>query len=651
MTTRRDVSLNVLADISKYQQQFAKIPGYTDKQAAKAAERLEKRMSKAAADSARAAQRAAQRSARSFEQAGNGPRGLAASLDTVAEKSGDVDSIIAGLGGALGAIDPKLQAVATGFSDAAGGLEAVSKAGVLSIPAMGAVGVAVAALGAAYLVLAHDAEEAQAAQEDAARKAAEAQKAFTGFTAAIRDLDVEIRKLTGDYDEIGEAERKRVESFNRQAAAADRFLTKQIASTKAEQERLRELQRSGDASDETTAALSRQNEILSRQTAQLSAVRERSERFRASNELLAEELRERKAEEEAAAQASEDLKAADEAAARAADRLAAAQAKQKSQVEALVAAGKERAAQVDRDIKLAEQNAQIVARATQVELTAMGELAKATDEQLARAEEIRLQRIQNAQGDRALELQAKDDFEAASTAITEQYERERSQILKEETEKRKAYTLAQDTLQRQTITQFGNLAVASAAQTTATISRILADKGQTKRARRAFEIAKAFNVAMVIMETIRAARGALLPPPAGFGAVLGPAAAGIIAATGAVQVAAIRNQKPPQFYRGTSMVERYASGTSRVNGGTADAVPAVLHEGEAVLNRRAAERMGRGNIEAMNAGRTGGAPQVVAISTIGHRQFRDFYRDDRSLPGSLTRRDRNRLGTKIGRQL
>ena len=51
------------------------------------------------------------------------------------------------------------------------------------------------------------------------------------------------------------------------------------------------------------------------------------------------------------------------------------------------------------------------------------------------------------------------------------------------------------------------------------------------------------------------------------------------------------------------------------------------------------------------AGRTGGAPQVVAISTIGHRQFRDFYRDDRSLPGSLTRRDRNRLGTKIGRQL
>ena len=151
-------------------------------------------------------------------------------------------------------------------------------------------------------------------------------------------------------------------------------------------------------------------------------------------------------------------------------------------------------------------------------------------------------------------------------------------------------------------------------------------------------------MAMVIMETIRASRGALLPPPAGFGAVLGPVAAGVIAASGAVQVAAIRRQKPPTFYRGTAMVER-------PDGGAADAVPATLHAGEAVLNRRAAESMGRGQIEAMNAGRRSSGSQVVAISQINHRQFRSFYRDDRSLPGSLTRRDRNRDGTKIGRQL
>lgn len=644
MTTRRDISLNVIADISKYQQQFSKVPGFTDKQAAKAAEKLEKRMSKAAADSARAAQKAAQKSARAFEKAGNGPRGLAASLDNVAEKSGDVDSILSGLGGALGAIDPRLQAVATGFGDAAGGIEAVSKAGMLSLPAMGVIGVAVAALGAAYLVLAHDVEEAEKAQERAAKRAVAAQNAFNGFTVSIRALDLEIAKLTGSYDANEEAAKKREVQFNRQSQAAERFLTKEIAATKAEQDRLRALQRSGDASTATTNALREANRELSRQTGQLSAVRDRAEDFRLENEFLAEVLHDRKVEEEGAKEASEALKRADEGAARAAERLAEAQRKQAEQEASFKKRFEERNAQFARDIELRKKSAQVVVEATAVELSAMGKLAQATDQQLAKAEEIRRQRIENAGTDRAMELQAEQDFQVAQTAIVEQYERERSAILKEETDKRKQYIQDQDDLQRKTIENFAMLAISSAAQATATISQILADEGQRKRARQAFQLAKALNVAMVIMETIRASRGALLPPPAGFGAVLGPVAAGVIAASGAVQVAAIRRQKPPTFYRGTAMVER-------PDGGAADAVPATLHAGEAVLNRRAAESMGRGQIEAMNAGRRSSGSQVVAISQINHRQFRSFYRDDRSLPGSLTRRDRNRDGTKIGRQL
>jgi len=148
----------------------------------------------------------------------------------------------------------------------------------------------------------------------------------------------------------------------------------------------------------------------------------------------------------------------------------------------------------------------------------------------------------------------------------------------------------------------------------------------------------------VTMETIRAARGALLPPPTGYGAVLGPAAATVIGASGAVQVAAIRAQKPPAFYRGTSMVRR-------PDGGAGDAVPAVLHEGEAVLNRRAAQSVGRAQIDQLNAGGGSGPPMVVAISQMNHRQFRSFYRNDRQLPGSLTRGDRNRSGSRVGRQL
>jgi hypothetical protein len=298
---------------------------------------------------------------------------------------------------------------------------------------------------------------------------------------------------------------------------------------------------------------------------------------------------------------------------------------------------------VDRDIALQKQNAAIIAEVTRVELSAMGRLAQATEEQLAAAKALRQERLENARGDYFLRQQAEIDFQEAQTAIVEHYEEERSRIMEEEAAARTAAMIAQEDGQKRLRERFAALAISSAAQSTATIAQILADQGQKQRAREAFRVAKALNIAMITMETIRAARGALLPPPIGYGAVLGPAAAGIIAASGAVQVAAIAAQKPPTFYRGTSNVQ--------ADGGAADAVPAVLHQGEAVLNRRAADSMGRGNIDDMNAGRRRGSPPVVAISQINHRQFRDFYRDDRSLPGSLTRRDRNRNGTKIGRQL
>lgn len=640
MTTRRDISLNVIADISKYQQQFAQIPGYTDKQAAKAAQALEKRMSKAAADSARAAERAAQRSARSFAKAGDSPKGLASQLDRVAEKSGDVDSIVAGLGGALGAIDPKLQAVATGFADAAGGLEAVSKAGVMSIGAMGAVGVAVAALGAAYLVLAHDAEEAEKAQERMAKRATAAQGALGGFAKSIMELDTEIQKLTGSYNEIDEATRKREASFNRQARAAERFLSKEIEQTEAEQKRLRALQASGDASDETTEALQRATTQLARQTGQLQAVRQRAEDFRAENALLGEELQERVAAEEDAKRAADELADADERAARAAERRADAEAAQAAAIARVVAEGERRNRQVDKDMALRAQNAKLIEEATAVELSAMGKLAQATDAQLAQAEEIRRQRMENAGEDYALRLQAQEEFELAQSAIQRKYEEERTVLLAEQSAQREAITAAERAALQAALLDFSTTTLGAMNETFTGMSQLAAQAGNDEQARRLFRISKVTGAAVTLINTYVAAQKAV----AELGPVLGGIAAGAITAAGLTRVALIRNQKMPAFYRGTSNVQR-------VDGGAGDAVPAVLHQGEAVLNRRAAESMGRQQIEALNAGGGSRAPMVVAISQINHRQFREFYRDDRQLPGSLTRGDRNRSGSRVGRQL
>jgi hypothetical protein len=692
VTTRRDISLNVIADISKYQQQFAKIPGYTDKQAAKAAQSLEKRMSKAAADSARAAERAAQRSARSFSKAGNAPKGLASQLDAVAEKSGDVDSIVAGLGGALGAIDPKLQAVATGFADAAGGLEAVSKAGVMSIGAMGAVGVAVAALGAAYLVLAHDAEEAEKAQERMAKRATAAQGALGGFAKSILELDTEIQKLTGSYNEIDEATRKREVSFNRQARAAERFLSKEIEQTEAEQKRLRALQASGDASDETTEALQRATTQLARQTGQLDAVRRRAEDFRAENALLGEELQERVEAEEKAKQAADDMAAADaratEAAAERAEQLERLNeleeknsdiiskntTEELTEIEKLAKAREKDLAEAQKILKermklaqddyeeridalrdfqaaksaitsgfeknLADQNRKLIEEASDFELSEMQKLAEATEQQMVKAEQIRQARVQNAANDRALQLQAEEEFQEARKAILEKYERERTVILAEQSAQREAITAAERAALQAALISFSTTTLGAMQSTFTGMSQLAAQGGSEKAAQRLFTISKVTGAAVTAINTRVAAVRAL----AELGPILGAIAAAAITADGFTKVALIKNQKMPAFYRGTSMVQR-------VDGGAGDAVPAVLHQGEAVLNRRAAESMGRQQIEALNAGGGSRAPMVVAISQINHRQFREFYRDDRQLPGSLTRGDRNRSGSRVGRQL
>ena len=624
MTTRRDISLNVIADISKYQQQFAKIPGYTDKQAAKAAGALEKRMSKSAADSARAAERAAAKSARAFERAGKGPAGLAGQLDTIADKSGDLDSVIQGLGGALGAIDPRLQAVATGFSDAAGGIEAVSKAGVLSIGAMGAVGVAVAALGAAYLVLSHDVEEAQQAQERAAKRATEAQAAFGGFADSIRALDTEIAKLTGSYDAEGEAGKAR-EAQKR---------------TTEEQKRLRAEIAAGDASDETQAKLNRVNGMLSRQIGQLEAVRDRTENFRAQNTALTEELQARAEAEDDASKGADKVASSDDAAASAAERRAAAEAELKKAVDRVLTAGEQKAKQVDQDLKLRAQNTKLIKEATAVELSELGKVAAATDAQLAKAEEIRQQRMENAGSDYFLRLQAQEEFEAAQTAIEAKYAVERTRVMEEQSQARQALMESERAATAAAVIDFGNTTMGALNDTFSGMSQLAAQAGNGKQARRLFRISKVTGAAVTLVNTYVAAQKAL----AQLGPVAGGVAAGAITAAGLTRVAIIRNQKMPAFYRGTSMVRR-------PDGGAGDAVPAVLHEGEAVLTRRAAQSVGRAQIDNLNAGGGSGPPMVVAISQIHHRQFRSFYRDDRQLPGSLTRGDRNRSGSRVGRQL
>lgn len=71
MTTTRDIRLNVIAEIREFQKEMAKVPGVTEKQAARAAVAFVKAQEKAQRDAAKIAQKAAGDAAKAWEDVGS----------------------------------------------------------------------------------------------------------------------------------------------------------------------------------------------------------------------------------------------------------------------------------------------------------------------------------------------------------------------------------------------------------------------------------------------------------------------------------------------------------------------------------------------------------------------------------------------------
>jgi hypothetical protein len=110
-----------------------------------------------------------------------------------------------------------------------------------------------------------------------------------------------------------------------------------------------------------------------------------------------------------------------------------------------------------------------------------------------------------------------------------------------------------------------------------------AEAKQARRlARKQFKDMKGLRISETIINGAAAAARAYVE----LGPVLGAIAAAGIATTTAVQVATIKAQKPPKFHMG-GLVEP-------------DEQISVLRRGEAVLNERAAQRLGRQTIESLN---------------------------------------------------
>lgn len=134
------------------------------------------------------------------------------------------------------------------------------------------------------------------------------------------------------------------------------------------------------------------------------------------------------------------------------------------------------------------------------------------------------------------------------------------------------------------------------------------------------------QAAAAVQATVQSAInfGSLIPAFSGLGPWAMAAAGGVAATVLTAQLATIFSQAPPAFYTG---------------GMAPGETPAVLHQGESVLNRRATQALGPDVINAINQGRqqmTGSATTVVnldgrLLATIG----REGRRRDSPMPTRL----------------
>jgi len=112
-------------------------------------------------------------------------------VDRLKDSAGDADSVLKGMAGAVGTVNPELASMVSMAGDAAGGLEALAKTGGLSVISLGALGLAVAALGAAYAVM-----QGQVAAADAmVARSTETTKAAVASFSLLRDIK---RELAGE---------------------------------------------------------------------------------------------------------------------------------------------------------------------------------------------------------------------------------------------------------------------------------------------------------------------------------------------------------------------------------------------------------------------------------------------------------------------
>ena len=620
----RSVALNVVARVSEFQAEMAKLPGITEKEASRAATRMVTQFSRAEAQIAVQSAKAASRANKSITTSTNrATRSMAATgkqsastltrgTQAVAMQIPDViQQMSAGVSPFTIVMQQGLQVVQVMMPAVLAGLSAI--AAVLAPAA-----VAAAAAATAYAVFANAAEEgAEAAGrlsarvEEATRAHERAQVAAAGHARAeaalaksTRDAERDVAVLLGEISKEESQRRQLVEAIDAQSHAMIRDSSIAVAQGERRRQAIKDELRDTSISFERRLDLRSQlgtvSEALDRDRARFAAAQvKRDAAVEAGTDRLFERQSVARGKEAAAAEAAEQRKR--DAAAR------TAQAERE-------AAAERRA----REVEAAQAGlAGIEQQLAQDQAGALDLVNMKYDERL-----IKLREIEATLGTSQQTLNVGFDLEAQRLGEIE--------ALRDETREKRLANIQADADAEVAIRQQTNAAILSSSQalistTSSAFMQSASAQAETNKrgARRSFNIAKGLNIADAMMSTTAGATRALKDYP--FPASV--AIAGLVAAAGAVRVGMISAQQPSFDIGG--MV-----GGGIVGAPMPDQQPARLLAGEAVLNRTAAASLGAEGVRALNRGEDM-APRVVVVDA--YRHFDRFMGDELGRGGRLTR--------------
>jgi hypothetical protein len=408
--------------------------------------------------------------------------------------------------------------------------------------------------------------------------------------ASLRDLAARAKASLPDFDgletSIASAIRTSTDMLNitKDNTESEQARAVQMSTAAAAVKRLRD-------EELKAAAAKRSNEAATKAAA--AAEKERAEKLKAGTEA-------QKAAAAAAEQAANAVESAQEA------------ARKSSSAAALSAANDEekiRLGYEERVRGIREAGAALVAQAGE-DGQARAAIWAATDAQIIDAEtafysELDALRQRNAEAD-ALALAERAQAEIATA----------NEILSVGTQITDAYLTAQTDDYRAAIAARDELGEDATREEKQRAEQRVSQERDS--AMKAFLVDKALKIAQATTAAALAAANALATPPApNF------IAAGIAAAAGAVQIAAIAAQQPA-FHAGGVV-------------GAPDEMVARLRSGEAVLNPVARQTLGDSNIERLNAGQGIGSQGTSVQIVYKHKAFDYFVRDELRTRGTLGR--------------